>query len=70
MTFFPGRKPALIYLLALLCTMTAQAQQRVPLTLAEAEDLALSDEPGYAALLARAEALTEHDANRPSQLPD
>ena len=49
MTFFPGRKPALMFLLALLCSMTAQAQQRVPLTLAEAEDLALDDEPGYAA---------------------
>jgi len=69
MTFFPGRKPALIYLLALLCTMTAQAQQRAPLTLAEAEDLALSDEPGYAALLARAEALTEQ-AVVAGQLPD
>lgn len=69
MTFFPGRKPALIYLLALLCTMTAQAQQRVPLTLAEAEDLALSDEPGYAALLARAEALTEQ-AVVAGELPD
>jgi outer membrane protein TolC len=69
MTFFPGRKPALIFVLALLCTMTAQAQQRVPLTLAEAEDLALSDEPGYAALLARAEALTEQ-AVVAGELPD
>ncbi len=69
MTFFPGRKPALMYLLALLCSMTAQAQQRVPLTLAEAEDLALNNEPGYAALLARAEALGER-AVVASQLPD
>jgi outer membrane protein TolC len=58
-----------MFLLALLCSMTAQAQQRVPLTLAEAEDLALSDEPGYAALLARADALGEQ-AVVAGQLPD
>ena len=69
MTFFPGRKPALMFLLALLCSMTAQAQQRVPLTLAEAEDLALNGEPGYAALVAHAEALGEQ-AVAAGQLPD
>ena len=69
MTFFPGRKPALMFLLAVLCSITAQAQQRVPLTLAEAEDLALSDEPGHAALLAHADALGEQ-ATVAGELPD
>jgi outer membrane protein TolC len=45
------------------------AQGRVPLTLAEAEDLARAGEPGGLALLARAEAMQE-EAVAASQLPD
>lgn len=43
-------------------TTFAAEDRRVPLTLAEAEDLALSGEPGTAALLARADAMREHAA--------
>ena len=51
-----GRLPLLI---TCLVSLAAQAQQNTPLTLAEAEDLALEQEPGYEALLARSEALAE-----------
>lgn len=47
----------------------AAAQQRVPLTLAEAESLASTDEPGQAALLAQAAAAREQ-AVAAGQLPD
>lgn len=47
----------------------AQAQSRVPLTLAEAEDIALQNEPGQEALLARAAALLEQSVAA-GQLPD
>ncbi|MDH4047895.1 MAG: TolC family protein [Gammaproteobacteria bacterium] len=47
----------------------AQAQQAIPLTLAEAEDLALAAEPGQAALIAKAAALGEQ-AIVSEQLPD
>lgn len=47
----------------------SQAQERAPLTLAEAEDLALDREPGQAAFLARADAL-EEQAIAAGQLPD
>jgi outer membrane protein TolC len=47
----------------------APAQQRIPLTLAEAEDLALQNEPGQTALLARSSALRERSVVA-SQLPD
>ncbi len=50
-------------------TVSAQAQQRNSLTLAEAEDLALKQEPGQAAYLARAHAL-EEQAVAAGQLPD
>jgi len=69
MTFFRGLTPSTIIAMALLCSPTALAQHRVPLTLAEAEDLALYQEPGHAALLARAEALEER-AVAAGQLPD
>ena len=48
---------------------TAWAQQGVPLTLAHAEDLALSAEPGQAAFAARADALEER-AVAAGELPD
>lgn len=69
-----GRSPEIHYvfilsaLLALLAC-NAQAQHRAPLTLAEAEDLAIAAEPGYAAMLAHAEAY-EDQAVAAGQLPD
>lgn len=47
----------------------ATAQQRVPLTLAEAEDISSASEPGQVALLARASAFGEQ-AVAAGQLPD
>jgi outer membrane protein TolC len=67
MLFFRGLTPAIF--ITLLCWATAEAQQPVPLTLAEAENLALSEEPGHAALLARAQAL-DAQAVAAGQLPD
>ena len=49
--------------------LTAQARQDIPLTMAEAEDIAVADEPGRRALLAQAEAL-EEQAVAAGQLPD
>lgn len=54
---------------ALMLGQPAQAQQPLPLTLAEAEDLALDREPGQEAFLARADAL-EEQAIAAGQLPD
>ena len=48
-----------VLVVSTLIALSAHAQQRVPLTLAEAEDLALADEPGQAALFARASAFEE-----------
>ena len=62
MFVFRGRAPVYIVFVALTawpCTPTAFAQQRVPLTIAEAEDLAIAAEPGLDALLARAAAMEE-----------
>lgn len=68
-----GRVPVHITVLAfmasLLWTSFAVAQQRTPLTIAEAEDLARAGEPGRLALLAQAEALQEQ-AVAAGQLPD
>ena len=50
-------------------TSIAVAGSHVPLTIAEAEDLALAGEPGQMALLARAEAMQE-EAVAAAQLPD
>jgi len=69
MTFFRGRKPVVLVVAAMLLSAATQAQQNIPLTLAEAEDLALRNEPGRAALLARATALDER-AVAAGQLPD
>jgi outer membrane protein TolC len=69
---FRGRAPVYIVVLALTAwpwTPTAFAQQRVPLTIAEAEDLAVAAEPGLDALLARADAMQER-AVAAGQLPD
>jgi len=66
-----GRVPVLItvFTFMVLLPWTSFAQKRVPLTIAEAEDLALLDEPGRRALLARAEAM-EEQAVAAGQLPD
>lgn len=64
-----AHRPCAMFLIATLLSLTAQAQQRVPLTLAEAEDLALKNEPGHEALLANASALNER-ATAAAQLPD
>ena len=69
---FCGRAPVYILVIALTAwpwTPTAFAQQRVPLTIAEAEDLAVAAEPGLDALLARADAMQEQ-AVAAGQLPD
>jgi outer membrane protein TolC len=69
---FCGRAPVYIICIALTAwpwTPTAFAQQRVPLTIAEAEDLAVASEPGLDALLARADAMQER-AVAAGQLPD
>ena len=68
-----GPVPVYIALLAFAATMLwtplAMAQQRVPLTIAEAEDLARAGEPGQRALLAEAEARQEQ-AIAAGSLPD
>ena len=73
MFVFHGRVPVLIIVFAsmaaLLWTSSSIADQRAPLTIAEAEDLALANEPGQAALLAQAEAMQEQ-AVAAGQLPD
>ena len=72
MSVFHGRLPVYIvfsFVALLPWTSNAGAQQRVPLTLAEAEKLAVADEPGHAALIARATAM-EEQAVAAGQLPD
>ena len=70
MFFVHGRLPAIfIFATSVLLAMGAHAQQNIPLTLAEAEDLALDSEPGQAALMAHAGALAERSVVA-GQLPD
>jgi len=69
MTFFCGRLPLYTLLPLLVFAFTAQAQHNIPLTLAEAEKLALDQEPGQQALQARAAAL-EARAVIAGELPD
>ena len=73
MFVFRGRVPVFITVFMSMAflswTSSAIAQQRVPLTIAEAEDLAVAREPGYESLLAQAEAMQEH-AVAAEQLPD
>lgn len=57
------------YCVALLSFQQATAQVPTPLTLAEAEDLALRQEPGLSEFQAKADALEEH-AVAAGQLPD
>ncbi len=69
MTFFCGRLPLYTLLPLLVVAFTAQAQHNIPLTLAEAEKLALAAEPGQQALQARSAALEER-AVIAGELPD
>ena len=68
-----GRRPVLITVFvsmaATLWASSSIADQRTPLTIAEAGDLALAGEPGQAALLAQAGAMQEQ-AVAAGQLPD
>ena len=62
MFFQFGHTPGLRALSALIITFAAMqsyAESRVPLTLAEAEDIALASEPGQQALMAQAAAYAE-----------
>lgn len=58
-----------VFITGTLFTLNAEAQHRVPLTLAEAEDIAMGNEPGQASLSARASAF-EEQAVAAAQLPD
>ena len=73
MFVFRGRVPVHISVFMLMALLPwsshAIAQQRVPLTLAEAEDIAVAGEPGHEALLARSAAFQEQ-AVAAGQLPD
>ena len=69
MLLFRGQVPAILLIITLSHPAISAAQQNLPLTLAEAETLALSEEPGSAALRARAAALSEQ-AVVAGQLPD
>jgi outer membrane protein TolC len=73
MCVFCGRLPVLIiFFISMAATLWSPpsfADQRTPLTLAAAEDLATGAEPGRTALLARAEAMQEQ-AVAAGQLPD
>lgn len=65
----PGAWYILLLVLGSAVLTPIHAQGIVPLTLAEAEDLALNQEPGQAAFLARADALAER-AVAAAALPD
>lgn len=65
----PAYIAVLIFMASVSWTSFAMAQQRVPLTIAEAEDLARVGEPGQLALLAQAEA-TQERAIVAGELPD
>jgi len=73
MLVYRGRVPVHIVFLTFMAftlwTSVSIAEQRVLLTLAEAEDLARAGEPGQLALLAQAEAMQE-EAVAAGQLPD
>ena len=69
MTPVTGRMPVFILCLVPFFSPDSDAQHNTPLTLAEAEDLALAQEPGRDALLQRAESLAEQ-AVVAGQLPD
>ncbi len=65
----PVQIAVITFIASTLWTSFAMAQPSVPLTIAEAEDLAVAGEPGHLALTAQAEALREQ-AVAAGQLPD
>jgi len=65
----PGYLFVLLFTTTFSWTLSARAEWRAPLTIAEAEDLAIANEPGRSALLARESALKE-EAIAAGQLPD
>ena len=73
MSVHHGRAPAYIAVFVVMASLPwpsiVAAQQRVPLTIAEAEDLALASEPGQMALLAQSGA-TREQAVATGALPD
>lgn len=72
MFVFHGRLPVtIVFVFMAMSSWTSPvlAEQRAPLTIAEAEDLALEGEPGHAALQAQAVAL-QQQAVAAGQLPD
>ena len=70
MLFTKGRMPAFsVAVVNAVLVVAAHAQTNLPLTLAEAERLALDNEPGQAAMLARADAFEER-AVAAGQLPE
>ena len=77
MSYFHGYRPVYFVLFVSVAvwswTATVFADTRVPLTIAEAEDLATAGEPGIAALLARSHAANEEAVaaeHRTRQFPD
>ena len=73
MYFYFGRLPESLLILVFTASTAwaplSRADSRAPLTIAEAEDIAVADEPGQVALLAR-EAALEDAAVAAGQLPD
>jgi outer membrane protein TolC len=70
MSFSSGHRPVIRAIVVnVVLAFNAYAQHDIPLTLAQAEDLALDNEPGQAAMLARADALAEQSIAA-GQLPD
>jgi len=65
----PLFRAAVFLATGLLIVSAASADQRAPLTIVEAEDLALRDEPGFRALQANADALNEQAVSA-GALPD
>jgi outer membrane protein TolC len=65
----PWSRQLCLIAVSLFIALNADAQHRIPLTLAEAEDRALDQEPGQAGFNARADAL-EEESVAAGQLPD
>jgi hypothetical protein len=68
-TVYTGRVRAILLIIGLLPAALLAAEQGVPLTLYAAEDIALDQEPGQVAMLARADAFDD-ESIAASQLPD
>lgn len=68
-TVYTGRVRAILLIIGLMPAALLAAEQGVPLTLYAAEDIALDQEPGHVAMLARADAFDD-ESIAASQLPD